>query len=306
MRILIVGAGAVGGYFAARLHAHGRDVTILARPRRAEQLRSTGLVVFSPHGDLTVTPKILLATELAQHEPFDLILVGTKAYQLADAMNDFAPAVGPATAIMPLLNGMKHLETLDARFGSDRVLGGSSQIVSDLDAEGRVHQFGPLHDLVYGERDKSTTPRIQAIDAAMQGCDFPSTLSPDIMAWMWRKWVLLSSLAGTTCLLRGSIGQIVAVPYGPDLIREIIDESAAIAAANNYPQDPKFLDAHKVRLTEPGSNLTASMYRDLSRGGPVEVDQILGDLLAHANGVHAPLLTAACVQLKVYENTLQK
>jgi 2-dehydropantoate 2-reductase len=303
MRILIVGAGAVGGYFAARLHAHGRDISLLVRPRRAEQLRATGLVVLSPHGDVTVTPKLVLATELAQQPPFDLIVVSTKAYQLAAAMEDFAPAVGPNTTILPLLNGMSHLDKLVSRFGNECVLGGMSAIVSDLDAEGRIHQFGPLHNLVYGERDKALTPRIQAIDAAMKGCDFPTELSADMMASMWMKWTLLSSLAGTTCLLRGSVGQIEAVAYGADLVREIIDESAAISAANGYPQDPKFLAAHKARMTEPGSSLTASMFRDLSRGNPVEADHILGDLLARANGVHAPLLTAAYVQLKVYEGS---
>jgi 2-dehydropantoate 2-reductase len=306
MRILIIGAGAVGGYFASRLIAADRDVSILVRPRRAEQLRATGLQLFSPHGDLTVQPKLLLGSELSKEKPFDLILVSTKAYSLEAAMNDFAPAVGPNTAILPLLNGMKHLDALIARFGEQAVLGGASRIVADLDPEGRVHQFGPLHDIVFGERDKQITPRIQAIHETLSGCNFPTMLSPDILAAMWTKWVLLSSLAGTTCLLRASVGQIVAVKYGAETINAIVDESAAIAAANGYSQDPKFIASHKTRMTEPGSALTASMFRDLTKGQPVESEQILGDFLAHAYGVRAPLLTAAYVQLSVYANSLQK
>ena len=306
LRILVIGAGAVGGYFAARLTAAGRDVTILVRPARAAQLRSTGLEVFSPHGVVTVQPKLLLASEVK--EPFDLILVSTKAYSLEAAMNDFAPAVGPDTAILPLLNGMRHLDALIARFGERAVIGGLSRIVADLDPEGRVHQFGPLHDIVFGERTREVTPRIQAIDAALRDCGFPSTLSPDILASMWMKWVLLSSLAGTTCLLRASVGQIEAVKYGVELVRSIVDESASVAAANGFPQDPKFIETHKARMTEPGSALTASMFRDLSKGQPVESEQILGDFLARAaaHNVHPPLLTAAYVQLTVYANSLKK
>jgi 2-dehydropantoate 2-reductase len=300
MRILMIGAGAVGGYFAARLIAAGRDVTVLVRPRRAEQLRSTGLVVFSSQGDVSVVPKLVLASAL--QEPYDLVIVSTKAYSLAAAMEDFAPAVGAETAVLPLLNGMRHIDTLVQRFGEHAVLGGTSRIVADLDAEGRVHQMGPLHDIVFGERDKSLTPRIEAIDASLRGCGFPVVPAPDVMAAMWMKWVLLSSLAGTTCLLRGSVGEIAAVPHGAAIAEAIVDEAAAIAAANGYPQDEKFIAAHKARTTEAGSALTASMFRDLSKGQPVEVEQILGDLLGRAKGVHAPLLTAAYVQLSVYAN----
>jgi len=307
LRILVIGAGAVGGYFAARLIAAERDVTILVRPARAEQLRRTGLQVFSPHGDVSVQPKLVMADELKGLAPFDLILLSTKAYSLKAAMEDFAPAVGPETAILPLLNGMAHMEALTARFGKEAVLGGASRIVADLDAEGRVHQFGPLHDIVFGELTREVTPRIQAIDAALTGCGFPKTLSPDVLASMWMKWTLLSSLAGTTCLLRASVGQIEAVKYGVETVRAIVDESASVAAANGFPQDPAFVESHKARMTEPGSALTASMFRDMSKGLPVESEQILGDFLARAgvHGVKTPLLTAAYVQLSVYANTLK-
>jgi 2-dehydropantoate 2-reductase len=303
MRILIIGAGAVGGYFGARLAAANRDVTFLVRANRAAQLRSTGLEVLSPHGNVTVQPKLLLASEITH--PFDLILLSTKAYSLTSAMEDFAPAVGPDTAILPLLNGMAHLDTLIARFGDATILGGTSRIVADLDPEGRVHQFGPLHDIVFGERNRQTTPRIQAIDATLRDCGFPTVLSPDIIASMWMKWVLLSSLAATTCLLRGSVGQIAACTYGPETTTAIIHESAAVAAANGYPQAPEFLASHTARMTDPNSTLTASMFRDLQRNSPVEADHILGDFLRRAkpHNLATPLLKAAYVQLAVYQNS---
>jgi 2-dehydropantoate 2-reductase len=306
MRILVIGAGAVGGYFGARLAHAGRDVTFLVRPRRAEQLRRIGLQVTEPEFSFAVTPKIVLASELAAHPAtYDLILLSTKAYSLASAMEDFAPAVGPDTAILPLLNGMTHLDALSARFGKHAVLGGSTRISSDLDAEGRVISMDKmLHDLHFGELDKSVTPRIQAINETLSNAGFDALLEPDIVAFMWHKWTILSALASITCLLRGSIGAVAAVPYGIETERAILAESAAIAEVNGYRPPAPFLATVAARLTETGSDLTASMHRDMMRGAPVEADHILGDLLALAKGVDTPLLRAAYVQLSVYSATL--
>lgn len=304
MRILVIGAGAVGGYFGAKLARAGRDVTFLVRVKRAEQLRSTGLQVTEPQDAFTVQPKLMLAEQLrAKTEVFDLILLSTKAYSLDAAMEDFAPAVGPQTAILPLLNGMKHLDTLAARFGNKAVLGGSTRISADLDGEGRVISMDDkLHDLHFGEVDKTVTPRIQAINAILCGCEFDVMLEPDIITFMWNKWTVLSALASITCLLRGTVGAVAAAPGGAETALAILAESVAIATAKGYPPPVPFLEAVRERVTKSGSDLTASMYRDLMRGLPVEADHVLGDLLARAPGVDAPLLRAAYVQLSVYLN----
>jgi 2-dehydropantoate 2-reductase len=305
MRILVIGAGAVGGYFGARLQAAGRDVTFLVRERRAEQLRQSGLQVFGPTGDLSLTPQLRTAAEIhARPESFDVILLSTKAYSLDAAMDDFAPAVGEATMILPLLNGMGHLDTLVARFGEAAVLGGSTRISADLDEQGRVHSFEMLHDLNYGERDKSVTPRIQALDALLRGAGFDAFLQPDIIAFMWNKWTILSALAATTCMMRGSIGEIARVPGGVELELAMLAESTAIATAYGYAPPAEFLSACQKRFTDPASDLTASMFRDMTRGNPVEVEHVLGDLLRRgaAKGVVTPLLKAAYVQLSVYEH----
>jgi 2-dehydropantoate 2-reductase len=305
MRILVIGAGAVGGYFGARLTQCGRDVTFLVREGRAKQLRS-GLHVNDSGNEFSVKPKLLLASELrARPEAFDLVLLSTKAYSLAAAIEDFAPAVGPDTAILPLLNGMAHLDVLTARFGKQAVLGGSTRISADLDAEGRVVSMDKkLRDLHFGELDKQITPRIQArieaIDEALRGCGFDTKLESDILAFMWNKWTLLSALAALTCMMRGSIGAIVAVPGGAETSRAFLAESVAIATANGYTLPEDFLAAVTARFTESNSELTASMYRDMRKGAPVESEQILGDLLKRSHGVSAPLLRAAYVQLSVY------
>jgi 2-dehydropantoate 2-reductase len=305
MRILVMGAGAVGGYFGARLTKAGRDVTFLVREKRAEQLRSMGLMVTEPETEFTVQPKLLTAAELhAKPEPFDLILLSTKAYSLDAAMEDFAPAVDEKTAILPLLNGMKHLDTLAVRFGEGAVLGGSTRISATLGEDGHVISMDKhLHDLHFGERDKQVSERIKAIDATLKGCGFDAELEPDILAFMWNKWTILSALAAITCLFRGSVGQVAAAPGGVETERAILAESVAIATANGYPPPEEFLVGVTERVTEAGSTLTASMHRDMMKGAPVESDHVLGDLLARKHNVEAPLLRAAYVQLSVYMAT---
>lgn len=307
MRILVIGAGAVGGYFGARLQAAGRDVTFLVRERRAEQLRRMGLQVISPYGDVTVQPQLLLANELLEKpETFELILLSTKAYSLHAAMEDFAPAVDENTAILPLLNGMRHLDVLDERFGAERVLGGSTRIVADLDGDGRVLNMERLHDLVFGERDRSVTPRVEAIATTLHGAGFDDMQSPDVLAFMWQKWVLLCSLGSSTCFMRGTIGEIAAAPGGTDVVKELIAETSSVAAAEGYPQTKEFLETITARLTKANSPLTASMYRDLQKGSPVEAEQIVGDMLRRAerHGIAAPLLKATFANLGVYMGKL--
>jgi 2-dehydropantoate 2-reductase len=306
MRILIVGAGAVGGYFGGRLVQAGRDVTFLVRPSRAKQLRQNGLRITSPHGDAVLTPKLVTAEKI--NTPYDLVFLSVKAYALEAAMNDFAAAVGPETMIFPALNGMRHIDLLTKRFGEHAVIGGVCLVASEIDDEGRIVQLADFQQLVYGERNGGMTPRLQTLHATLQGAGFDARLSTDIMRAMWEKWVQLASLGAITCLMRGTIGEIVAAPGGADLSLKVLDESAAVATACGHKPSEASLSRHTAVMTEPGSKLTSSMYRDLRNGAPVEVDHILGDFIERgdAHGVATPLLKAAFVSLRVYQGGLQK
>jgi 2-dehydropantoate 2-reductase len=307
MRTLVIGAGATGGFFGGRLAQLGRDVTFLLRPHRAELLRRNGLEIISPLGNATLHPQILTADELrAQPRAFDLILLATKSYSLAQAIDDFAPAVGPDTAILPILNGMRQLDMLDARFGAEHVLGGSCRINGDLDAEGRILQLSPLGDLTFGERSGQHTARIERISAEFDGVLFKAILSPDVLAAMWHKWYILAALNLICILADGTCGETVSVPHGLDFANAVIDECAAIAAANGYAPPAALVASDRKRLTELSPELTSSMYRDMKRNAPVEADHTLGDLIARAEGHHVPcpLLRAAYVQLKVYDQRL--
>jgi len=302
MRFLVVGAGALGGYFGGRLLEAGRDVTFLLRPRRAAQLAKTGLVVQSPFGNLQLpSPKHVLADGI--DGPYDVIVVGSKAYDLGSTMDSFAPAVGPNTVILPLLNGMSHIDRLADRFGSERVLGGLCMISATLDDEGRVLHLNDMHGLSFGERSGGRSARVDAIAAQFAGAKFDATASENISQDMWEKWVFIASAAGLTSLMHASIGDIVAAG-GQDVALSIFDECCAIATHNGFAPRPAAVQRGRAIITAAGSPMTASMYKDMARGAAVEADHIVGDLLSRAapgNATVPTVLRTAYVHLKAYE-----
>ena len=300
----MVGAGAVGGYFGGRLHEAGRDVSFLVHSRQAEALRTHGLRILSPFGDATIHPKLVLAHDISG--AYDLILLCVKAYSLDAAMNDFAGAVGASTTILPLLNGMRHIDLLASRFGDGNVIGGVCLVVAEMDKDNRILQLTKTQQLVYGERGGNTSPRMETLNQTMQGSKFEAKISQNIEQEMWEKWVMLSSLGAATCLLRGNIGEIQAITGGAGVAMGILDECSAIAAACGHAPSDAFLTRAEKIMTAPGSTLTSSMYRDLMNKGRVEVDQILGDLLSRGRklGLATPLVEAAYVNLRIYEARL--
>jgi 2-dehydropantoate 2-reductase len=302
VRVLVVGAGAIGGYFGGRLLQAGRDVTFLVRPRRATELAAAGLVIKSPNGDVTLkNPPAVQADSLKK--TFDVILLSCKAFDLDDAIRSFAPAVGTQTAIMPLLNGMLHLDVLDTKFGRERVLGGLCAIAATLNDHREVVQLNPMQSLTFGERDGTMSGRVRAIAEDMASGKFGSVASAHIIQEMWEKWVFLASLAASTCLMRTSVGNILASPGGKDFILGMLDECKAVATAEGYAPRAPFLERTLGMLTAEGSPLTASMFRDIKAGAPVEADHVVGDLIARgdAGKVPVPRLRTAYTHLKAYE-----
>jgi len=301
MRILVVGAGAIGGYFGGRLAETGRDVTFLVRPRRAAQLCKTGLAIQSPCGDAHLaTPRTVTAAEV--RESYDLILLSCKAYDLASAMDSFASAVGSDTAILPLLNGMAHMQALAGRFGSQSVLGGQCVISTTLDPDGRVLHLNDLHLLTFGECDGSHSPRAKAIERVFAGARFETRLSANILQEMWEKWVFIAATAGITCLLRATVGDIVAAGAA-ELTTTMLDECASIAAAHGFAPREEPKARGRAMLTQPGSAFAASMLRDIENGTRIEGDHIVGELLrrGQAKQCPAPLLRIAYAHLRTYE-----
>ena len=302
MKILVIGAGATGGYFGGRLLESGQDVTFLVRKARAQTLARDGLRIRSPMGDVTLpSPPTVQADALNRH--YDLIIVSCKAYHLPQVIEDLAPAVGPDTAILPILNGMRHLDLLDERFGAGHVLGGSCFIAATLDAEGVVRHLNKPHGLTYGERDGSRSSRVERIEQAMAGARFEPRLSTSILQDMWDKWVFLASLAGITCLMRAPIGDIVAATGGTQAALDLLEDCRTVAEACGHPPDEAALQRARTVLTEAGSSLSASMMRDLEQGAQIEADHIVGDMLRRGTeaGRNLPMLRVTYAHLKAYE-----
>jgi len=306
MRILVVGAGATGGYFGARLALAGRDVTFLVRQRRAENLRARGLRI-TGHGDAeVVTPALVTADELT--DPTDLVLLAVKATALSAVLDDMAQAVGPDTLIVPFLNGIAHLDKLNDRFGARNVLGGVVMVATQLNDAGDIIQLAPFASLQIGPQDGHVTARIKDAHDTLAGAGFDTAISEDILAAMWHKWVFISTVGALTCLTRGTVGDIVAAPEGEKLGPAILAEAAAVSAAAGYPVPQTELDSTTHTITEPASAFASSMFRDVSDRHHTEVEHVLADLAARARTfqVSTPLLDLATLHLRVYEDRLAK
>jgi 2-dehydropantoate 2-reductase len=301
MKTLVIGAGAVGGYFGGRLLEAKRDVTFLVRPGRAARLAETGLVIKSPAGDVqTPNPPTIQADAL--HEYFDLILLSCKAYDLEDAIRAFAPAVGPDTLILPLLNGMAQLDRLDQHFGAASVLGGLCLISSTLDSQGQILHLNDTHMLTFGARVEAQTSRLRSIEAEFAEANFAPNLSDAILQEMWEKWVFIATAAGITCLMRAPIGDIIKAGGG-DLATTLLDECAAIARQQGFAPRPAALHRSRAMFTTPGSPLTASMLRDIEGNGRIEAEHMLGDLLRRneAQESASSVLRIAYIHAAAYE-----
>lgn len=304
MRFLVLGAGAVGGYFGGRLAEAGRDVTFLVRGQRAAALAEHGLTVESPLGDFTVPVKVATADRVGG--PYDVVLLTAKHYDLDAAIDAIRPGVGANTAVLPLLNGLVHLDRLDLAFGPGCVLGGVAYVGAVLLPDGSIRHHNRLSGIAFGEREGGTTERTRAIEREFAGTPVSAPASPDIMREMWEKFVMMGAMAGMNCLLRGTIGEIVATDDGAALMRAALAECQAVAAASGHAPRPQSRERVEAMLTERGSVNSASMRHDLEAGRRTEADAIVGDMLRRARrlGIETPLLRAAWCHLQVHENRL--
>jgi 2-dehydropantoate 2-reductase len=301
MRILVVGVGAIGGYFGGRLLAAQRDVTFLVRAHSAARLAAAGLEIQSPHGDLhLVAPSAILAEGI--RSPFDLILLSCKAQDLPAAMESFAPAVGTATTILPLLNGMRHLPMLDEQFGPKHVVGGTCIISAKRLPDGRIVHLNALDRLVFGERDGARSERIDQVASTLADAGFESHLSEAILYQMWNKWIFIATAAGIACLMRAPIGDIVTAGAAHLTLR-LLDECAAVAAGEGFSLSRDSLRRTAETLTAAGSSLVPSMLNDIENHAPTEAEQIVGDLLnrGRKHQLASPLLEIVQAHLSTYE-----
>ncbi|UCZ54228.1 ketopantoate reductase family protein [Bacillus shivajii] len=304
MRILVVGAGAVGGYFGGRLIEKGEDVTFLVREKKQQQLKEQGLVIHSVNGDIHVQPKTILATN--EPTPFDVVFISTKSYQLRDALTSLERFVSDYTVIIPLLNGIEHMEEMKAYFSPDQIFGGICFIESTLNDAGEIVQTSKKNDLVFGEWNGKVTARAKEIEEVFSGTKSVFQLSENIQKDMWHKYLFITTLSGVTSLMRSPIGPIRDTFEGRTYIQQLFEEIRMTMEAHRAPISDRVVEKQMDTLDNQAPSMKSSMLRDIERGAPIEVDHLQGFLLllAERYGIETPLLRLVYQHLKVYERNL--
>ncbi|MBI3199196.1 MAG: 2-dehydropantoate 2-reductase [Rhodospirillales bacterium] len=301
MKILILGAGAIGGYVGGRLHQSGADVTFLVRDKRNEALKRDGLVIRSTKGDITQKVKTVL--EASEGGPYDVVLLTCKAYDLDSAIDAVAPAVGANTTVVPLLNGMRHIDVLADKFGAEKVVGGLARVGVAMNDKGEILHTSPFAAISFGERDgKPARATLAELDAAIKKSGIDGGLNANIVQDLWDKWIMLCTLAATCCLMRGASGDILEADEGRAIVLETVDEGRKVAVAAGHDPGDKGMATICSFLTVKGSKFTASMLHDLEKGAMVEADHIVGDMITRAKkaGIATPNLRMAHAHLQVY------
>ncbi|WP_440895617.1 2-dehydropantoate 2-reductase [Amphibacillus sp. Q70] len=304
MRILVLGAGGIGGYFGGRLVEKGEDVTFLVRPKRKQILEKNGLIIHSVKGDFSFTPALI--TKDDQVEPFDIVLFSTKAYHLKEAINDLKPFIGEKTVIIPLLNGISHLTPLKEAFGDKKVIGGLCFIETTLNQAGEVVHSSTFDRLVFGELDHQKTDRIQQIASTFSGTKADFVLSQQISQDMWHKYLRITILSGITTLMRAPIGPIRESDGGRDFIKKLYTEVTEVMKAYKALIAENIAEEQLNSIDDLSYDFKTSMQRDMEKGSFVEGDHLQGYLLTLAKqfGIETPYLKAIYQNLKVYEEML--
>lgn len=305
-RVLVLGAGAVGGYFGGRLAEAGGDVTFLVREARRRILAENGLRIASPYGNTKLAVKTTLAAEV--EAPFDVVLLACKAYDLDDAIASIRKAVGPNTLVLPVLNGVAHIDRLNDAFGPERVFGGVAKIQSTVEADGTVRHFNEWRFLTFGEQAGGSSPRATSVaDSFQNATGVVVEAVPDIMPRMWEKLVHICTAAAMTSLMRANIGEIARTPEGATIFTALLDTVAEVAARSGFPPSADFVKTYKAMFTDKSSPYATSLLRDIEAGNRTEGEHIIGYVLKRAReaGVEDQTLRLAHTHIKAYEERMK-
>ena len=298
MKILILGAGAVGGFFGAHLMKSGANVSFLVREKRKDELKKSGINIFSINGELKVNPKLLDKNLSGQH--FDIIILTNKSYDLIESIREIKPYVNKAV-IIPLLNGMAHYEILDKEFGKEKIFGGTAYISTAMNNYGAIQQITSRASIKFGPRTKKNISIANEFYEICKETEFECDFSDHIELDLWRKYVLIGATAASTVLFQKPLGEICATTYGKRLIIEIHEECKKIVLSKGYDIGIEATNYNLKLITDKDSLLKASMLRDFESGKKTECEHILGYLieLAKRNNVQCNLIKAAHTRLQV-------
>jgi len=304
MKIAIFGSGGVGGYFGGRLAQAGQDVTFIARGAHLAAVKESGLRVDSIGGDFVVNPA--KATDSPQSiGTADLVIFATKAWQLDSAIKQMKPLVGEGTMILPLLNGMEHMDALLAAFGRENVLGGLCRISVFIAEPGHISHVGVSPFIAFGELDNSKSMRVDSLKemfAAISGITVE--VPADINTAMWEKFIFISGTSGVGAFTRQPIGEFRANPETRAMLFNAMSETAAVARARGTPLSESFVSDTMNRIDTIQPHIIASMQKDMMEGRPSELNEQTGAVIrmGRAAGVPTPTHEAIYAKLLPLEN----
>lgn len=301
MKIAVMGSGGVGGYFGARLAATGNDVTFMARGAHLDAIRSSGLRVRSPLGDVHIQPADA-SDEPGEVGPVDIVLFATKLYDTESAGKLCKPFIGADTAVISLLNGVDSEEELSRILGTEHVVGGVARISAEIAAPGVIQHHTNFAIIEFGELDGRKSGRLQAFLAAATAADIDARLCDDINIVIWQKFLLLASFSAVTALTRLPAGPIRDNPESWKLMQEAAREAGAVARARGVQLGENAVDdVIEIMGTLPDA-MKASMLMDLERGKPLELEWLSGAVcrLGRETGVDTPVHSVVLAALSPF------
>lgn len=301
MKVTVVGAGAVGGYFGGRLQEAGLDVTYLVREKRAEQLKQTGLVIQSPFGNTQLTPKLALRAE--EIEACDLIILGVKNYHLPETIESIRPLFAKGAKVLPLLNGVEHFDLLEEQFGSGAVLGGICQIISTLDREGKILHTNQLHDITFGPLQPEQKEFCQQLADTVKDTNMRMLLSENVRIDIWSKYAFITAFSGVTTASRLPINEVLMHEPTQEVFRLVLTEMWELAKAKGVQLPQRFVEKTIDNMYKLPAGATSSMHQDFRKGLQLEVESLQGAAvrLARQAGVEVPTVRTLYGIIKPYE-----
>lgn len=287
MRITVMGTGGVGGYFGARLAQAGCEVGFVARGPQLQALRTQGLRVESPLGDIHL-PAPHASDQPVDLGPADVVMLGVKLWDTEGALAQLRPVVGPDTAVISFQNGVVKDELVRAALGDAATVGGVCYIAATLAAPGLIRHTGTMHKLAFGELDGRASPRLQRFAQACAAAGFSHELSTDIRRREWEKFVFLVGLSATTAAMRVPIGRVRENVQAHAFLRDLMTEVAAVARAEGVALAEDFVDERLAFADTMPPSMRASMAHDLERGNRLELPWLSGDVVARGLRLGVP------------------
>ena len=302
MRIVIMGAGAVGAYYGGALARNGADVVLVARGDHAEAMRREGLRIESHWGDYVVHPKVALTPEEAGVA--DLVLHCVKLYSNAETIPTMSPLVGDETVILTVQNGITGGDSLASEFGWEKVLEGATYIETSIAGPGHIVQTGSAARIEFGERDGSITQRVEKIRDVLSVPGIQVDVSSDIQASLWSKMVAIGALGTIVTAARASLPEVLAMDGGLDTIRTVMEEIVASGKANGVKFADGIVEEKLADAIAEADEFQSSLQSDFNRGGKLELDDILGAAvrLGQASGIPMPASTALVMMLQKFKH----